>query len=280
MLFTLCIIHREHLAATKPPADLKNVLDNVLKTVNEVRCWILNSIIIIIIVSRAQRPVGALCVEPIRFTRARHSSRSCARGSIGAGSRTSWSRSRLTTSIQRVRGAPRGRFQPNEPGSKSRIAREGWCGGMRSTCPYQRTRRRAAKEEAVQQGPAPFHLRRGRASECQESISEPHCQSRQAWRRGFQWEARSPRRTAAQIGLLHCICASWWYAKWTAGTTMACEVPASHSTIVRVCALELQSIQNTVGKYDLPSLPYGRKMSFKRTSFFVSCLGQVRNKTV
>jgi len=38
MLFTLCIIHREHLAATKPPADLKNVLDNVLKTVNEVRC--------------------------------------------------------------------------------------------------------------------------------------------------------------------------------------------------------------------------------------------------
>jgi len=38
MLFTLCIIYREHLAATKPPADLINVLDNVVKTVNVVRC--------------------------------------------------------------------------------------------------------------------------------------------------------------------------------------------------------------------------------------------------
>ena len=93
-------------------------------------------------------PVGALCVEPTVFTRARHLSRSCARGSIAAGSRPNWLRSRLTTSIQRVRGAPRGRFQSNEPGSKSRIAREGWCGGMRSTCPYQRTRRREAREEA------------------------------------------------------------------------------------------------------------------------------------
>ena len=79
-------------------------------------------------------PVGALCVEPTRFTSARHLSRSCARGSIAAGSRPSWSRSRLTTSNQRVRGAPRGHFQPKEPGSKSRIAREGWCGGRRSTC--------------------------------------------------------------------------------------------------------------------------------------------------
>ena len=76
-------------------------------------------------------PLGALCVEPTRFTRARHPSRSCARGSVAAGSRPSWSRSRLTTSIQRVRGAPRVRFQPDEPGSKSRIARERWCGGMR-----------------------------------------------------------------------------------------------------------------------------------------------------
>jgi len=42
---------------------------------------------------------GASCVEPTRFTRARHLSRSCARGSIAAGSRPSWSRSRLTTSI-------------------------------------------------------------------------------------------------------------------------------------------------------------------------------------
>ena len=79
-------------------------------------------------------PVGSLCIEPTRFTRARHLSRSCARGSIAAGSRPSWSRSRLTTSNQRVRGAPRGHFQPKEPGSKSRIAREGWCGGRRSTC--------------------------------------------------------------------------------------------------------------------------------------------------
>ena len=115
---------------------------------------------------------GASCVEPTRFTRARHSSRSCARGSIAAESRPSWSRSRLTTSIQRVRGASRGRFQPNEPGSKSRIAREAWCGGMRSTCPYQRTRRGAAKEVA---GGCPARaltvsLETGRATECQESI--------------------------------------------------------------------------------------------------------------
>ena len=54
---------------------------------------------------------------------------------------------------------------------------------------------------AVRQGPAPFHWKRGRASECQESIWEPYCQSRQAWRRGFKWAARSPRRTAAQTGL-------------------------------------------------------------------------------
>ena len=58
----------------------------------------------------------------------------------------------------------------------------------------------------------------------------------EVWRRGFQWEARSPRRTAAQTGLLHCMCASWWYAKWSGGATMACEVPASHLSIVRVCA--------------------------------------------
>ena len=88
------------------------------------------------------------CVEPTRFTRARHLSRSRARGSIAAGSRPSWSRSRLTTSNQRFHGAPRGGFQPNEPCSKSRISRERWCGGRRSACPYQRTRRRAAKKEA------------------------------------------------------------------------------------------------------------------------------------
>ena len=93
-------------------------------------------------------PVSASCVEPTRFTRARHLSRSCARGSVAAGPRPSWLRSRLTTSNQRVREAPRGRFQPNEPRSKSRIAREEWSGGKRSTCPYQRTRRRAAKEES------------------------------------------------------------------------------------------------------------------------------------
>ena len=66
---------------------------------------------------------------------------------------------------------------------------------------------------AVRQGPAPFHWKRGRASGCQESIWEPYCQSRQAWRRGFQWTARSPCSTAEQTGLQHCICASWWYAK-------------------------------------------------------------------
>jgi len=74
-------------------------------------------------------------------------SRSCARGSIAAGSRPRWSTSRLTTPNQRARGVPRDGFQPNEPGSKCRIAREGWCGGKRSTCPYQRTRPWAAKEE-------------------------------------------------------------------------------------------------------------------------------------
>ena len=93
-------------------------------------------------------PVGASWAEPTRFTRTRHLSRSCVRDSIAVGSRPSWSRSRLTRSNQRVRGAPWGRYRPNEPGSKSRIAREGWCGCKRSTCPYQRTRRRAAKEEA------------------------------------------------------------------------------------------------------------------------------------
>jgi len=30
MCCLLCIIHQEHLAATKPPADLKNVVDNVV----------------------------------------------------------------------------------------------------------------------------------------------------------------------------------------------------------------------------------------------------------
>jgi len=34
MLLTLYIIHRDHLAAMKPPADLKNVLDKVMKTDN------------------------------------------------------------------------------------------------------------------------------------------------------------------------------------------------------------------------------------------------------
>jgi len=92
-------------------------------------------------------PVDALCGEPTRLTRVRHLSRSCTRGSIAAGSRPSWSRSRLTILNQQVRGAPQGRFQPNKPGLKSRIAREIWCGGKRSTCPYQRTRRRATKEE-------------------------------------------------------------------------------------------------------------------------------------
>jgi len=53
-------------------------------------------------------PVGASCIEPTRFTRARHLSRSCARGSTAAGPRLSWSRSRLTTSNQRVRGGPSG----------------------------------------------------------------------------------------------------------------------------------------------------------------------------
>ena len=66
---------------------------------------------------------------------------------------------------------------------------------------------------AVQQGPAPFHWKRGHASGCQWLIWEPYCQSRQAWRRGFQWVARSTCCTAAQTGLQHCICASWWYAK-------------------------------------------------------------------
>jgi len=43
MLFTLCIIHRERLAAKKLPTDLQNVLSNALKTVNEVRSGHLNS---------------------------------------------------------------------------------------------------------------------------------------------------------------------------------------------------------------------------------------------
>ena len=57
----------------------------------------------------------------------------------------------------------------------------------------EQTKRRPG---AVRQGPAPFHWRRGRTSEGQESIWVPcceSCQSHQAWRRGFQWEARSPR---------------------------------------------------------------------------------------
>ena len=43
LLFTLCIITQERLAAKKQPADLKNVLDNVVKSVNEVRSRVLNS---------------------------------------------------------------------------------------------------------------------------------------------------------------------------------------------------------------------------------------------
>ena len=160
-------------------------------------------------------PLSTSCVEPTRFTRAPHSSLSCARCTLAAGSRPSLSRLCLTTSIQLVRGAPWGRFQPNESGSKSRIAWEGWCGGMWSTCPYGGKR----WPGAVWQEPASFHRRWGHTSECQVLIWEPYCQSHQAWRRVFQWESNSPCRTAAQTGLLHCICTSWWYAKWTAGAT-------------------------------------------------------------
>ena len=37
MLFTHCIIHREHLASKKLSPDLKNVLTNAVKIVNAVR---------------------------------------------------------------------------------------------------------------------------------------------------------------------------------------------------------------------------------------------------
>jgi len=43
MLLTLYVIHREQPAATKPPADLKNVLRKVVKNANEVRSRVLNS---------------------------------------------------------------------------------------------------------------------------------------------------------------------------------------------------------------------------------------------
>jgi len=43
MLLTHYIIHREHSAATKPPADLENVPHKVVKNVNEVRSRVLNS---------------------------------------------------------------------------------------------------------------------------------------------------------------------------------------------------------------------------------------------
>ena len=140
----------------------------------------------------------------------------------------------LTTSIQRVRGTPRGRFQPNEPGSKSRIAREGWCGGKRST--------------SIPADPAAGSQRGGRGLSGKgphrfigDEVAPVNAKNRsesptvKPGEEGSN-EARSPRRTTAQAGLQHCICASWWYAKWTAGATMACRVPASHLTIVRVCA--------------------------------------------
>jgi len=61
----------------------------------------------------------------------------------------------------------------------------------------------------------------------------------QALKAGGEGSSERPsctHRTAAQTGLQLCICASWWYAKWTTGATMACGVPASHLTIVRICA--------------------------------------------
>ena len=38
MLFTHCIIHREHLASKTLSPDLKNVLTNAVKIVNAIRC--------------------------------------------------------------------------------------------------------------------------------------------------------------------------------------------------------------------------------------------------
>ena len=43
MLFTHCIIHREHLASKKLSPDLKNVLTNAVKIVNAIRSRPLNS---------------------------------------------------------------------------------------------------------------------------------------------------------------------------------------------------------------------------------------------
>ena len=43
MLFTYCIIHREHLASKKLSPDLKNVLTNAVKIVNAIRSRPLNS---------------------------------------------------------------------------------------------------------------------------------------------------------------------------------------------------------------------------------------------
>ena len=43
MLFTHCIIHREHLALKKLSPDVKNVLTNVVKIVNAIRSRPLNS---------------------------------------------------------------------------------------------------------------------------------------------------------------------------------------------------------------------------------------------
>jgi len=110
-----------------------------------VRKFLVRVIITIVIVSRARRPSvrRALSQSDSREPAIYHVLRE--------GFNCGWIEAELVKiAIDHVEpaGAWGARFQPNESGSKSRIAREGWCGGKRNTCPYQRTRRRAAKEEA------------------------------------------------------------------------------------------------------------------------------------
>ena len=90
----------------------------------------------------------ASCVETRELTRALHHVRfSARRGACSIGTPRS-SKSRLMTSNQRVRGLPRGLFQPAVLGLNSRMERVKCSVGRRWMWPKHRRRRWAARREA------------------------------------------------------------------------------------------------------------------------------------
>ena len=90
----------------------------------------------------------ASCVETTELTRALHHGRFSARRGASSIGTLQPSRSRLMTSYHRVRGAPRGLFQPAVLGLKSRMERVGCSIGRRWMWPYHRRRRWTAWRDA------------------------------------------------------------------------------------------------------------------------------------